>query len=124
MILYSIHFFFVCYTFFLFARVIGSWFSSFRYHPITWFVAYYSDLYLNVFRQISPPIGGTLDLSPLLVLLFFVFGVFCFGVFSMNGVMDTFSLGSLVLPSNVFYAPLSGYTNLPYRRIWLLFVRG
>jgi uncharacterized protein YggT (Ycf19 family) len=30
------------------------------------FVAHYVDPYLNVFRRFIPPIGGVLDLSPLL----------------------------------------------------------
>jgi len=33
------------------------------------FVAYYTDPYLNIFRKILPPIGGTLDISPFLALL-------------------------------------------------------
>jgi YggT family protein len=30
------------------------------------FVAFYTDPYLNLFRRFIPPIGGVLDLSPLL----------------------------------------------------------
>ncbi len=30
------------------------------------FVSHYVDPYLNLFRRIIPPIGGVLDLSPLL----------------------------------------------------------
>jgi YggT family protein len=30
------------------------------------FVAFYTDPYLNMFRRVIPPIGGVLDLSPLL----------------------------------------------------------
>jgi YggT family protein len=30
------------------------------------FVAFYTDPYLNLFRRLIPPIGGVLDLSPIL----------------------------------------------------------
>lgn len=61
-----IHWVFWLYTLFLFARVIGSWFPRFAYHPAMRFVRFYTDPYLGLFRRIIPPIGGALDLSPLL----------------------------------------------------------
>ena len=54
------------YTLFLLVRVIGSWFPNFARHKIMRFVAFYTDPYLNLFRRIIPPIGGVLDLSPLI----------------------------------------------------------
>ena len=54
------------YTMLLLARIIGSWFPNFSRHKIMQFVAFYTDPYLNLFRRIIPPIGGMLDLSPLI----------------------------------------------------------
>lgn len=61
-----IHWIFLIYTIFLLVRIIGSWFPSFAHHKLIRFVAFYTDPYLNVFRRFIPPIGGVLDLSPLL----------------------------------------------------------
>ncbi|MBS0604803.1 MAG: YggT family protein [Verrucomicrobia bacterium] len=61
-----IHWAFLIYTLFLLVRIIGSWFPSFAGHQIMRFVAFYTDPYLNLFRRVIPPIGGVLDLSPLL----------------------------------------------------------
>jgi YggT family protein len=62
----SVHLFFVCYTVLLMVRLIGSWVPQIQRHKFMNFVSYYTDPYLNVFRRIIPPIGGVLDLSPLL----------------------------------------------------------
>ena len=67
---YVIHLLFQAYIILLFARVIGSWFPRFSASKLMHFVAFYTDPYLNLFRRIIPPIGGRLDLSPLLA--FFV----------------------------------------------------
>lgn len=64
--IYLVRLFFLVYTIFLFVRVIGSWFPSFAHTTFMRFVSYYTDPYLNFFRRIIPPIGGVLDLSPLL----------------------------------------------------------
>jgi YggT family protein len=61
-----IHWVFLIYTLFLLTRVIGSWFPAFSRHQIMRFVSFYTDPYLNLFRRFIPPIGGVLDLSPLL----------------------------------------------------------
>jgi YggT family protein len=61
-----IHWIFGIYTFFLFARIVGSWFPAFAGHKLMRFIAFYTDPYLNLFRRLIPPIGGRLDLSPLL----------------------------------------------------------
>ena len=61
-----IHWIFLIYTTFLLVRIIGSWFPAFAHHKIMRFVAFYTDPYLNLFRRFIPPIGGILDLSPLL----------------------------------------------------------
>jgi YggT family protein len=68
---YSIHLLFLSYTVLLFLRIISSWFShNFRYHRFVHFLAFYTDPYLNFFRKLIPPLGGVLDLSP--ILAFFV----------------------------------------------------
>lgn len=61
-----IHWIFAFYTFSLFLRVVGSWFPKYAYHPIMRFIRLYTDPYLNLFRKLIPPIGGALDLSPIL----------------------------------------------------------
>lgn len=67
----TIHLLFVCYTGMLFIRVISSWFPrEWQYKKIFRFLAFYTDPYLNVFRRILPPLGGVLDLSP--IIAFFV----------------------------------------------------
>lgn len=65
-----IHWVFLVYTILLFVRVVGSWFPKLSYHPLMRFVRFYTDPYLNFFRRIIPPIGGALDLSPMIA--FFV----------------------------------------------------
>ena len=63
---YIIHWIFQAYIILLMVRVIGSWFPRFATSRAMRFVAFYTDPYLNLFRRIIPPIGGTLDLSPLI----------------------------------------------------------
>lgn len=65
-----IHWVFLSYSVMLFLRVVGSWFPAFQKYKFAYFLRFYTDPYLNVFRRIIPPIGGALDLSPLL-------GFFC-----------------------------------------------
>lgn len=62
----AIHNVFLAYTILLFIRVVGSWFPRVARHSLMRFVFFYTDPYLNVFRRLIPPIGGALDLSPLL----------------------------------------------------------
>lgn len=62
----TIHLLFFCYTILLFIRVVGSWFPRIAQHSFMRFVIHYTDPYLNLFRRLIPPIGGSLDLSPLL----------------------------------------------------------
>lgn len=69
-IVYWIHILFVTYTVLLFVRIISSWFPDWQGHHLFRFVAFYTDPYLNLFRRILPPLGGVLDISP--ILAFFV----------------------------------------------------
>lgn len=52
----------------IFARLILSWFPKTAHLKITRFIGFYTDPYLNLFRKIIPPIGGMIDLSPILAL--------------------------------------------------------
>ncbi|MBY0529313.1 MAG: YggT family protein [Rhabdochlamydiaceae bacterium] len=61
-----VQYFFKAYILMLLVRVIGSWFPSFARNPIMIFCYKMTEPYLALIRRILPPIGGTLDLSPLL----------------------------------------------------------
>ncbi len=50
----------------LIARIVGSWFPNLNRYRFMHFIAHYVDPYLNLFRRFIPPIGGVLDLSPIL----------------------------------------------------------
>lgn len=63
---YTIHLAFTTYTILLFIRVVGSWFPSFSRHSFMHFIIRITEPYLGLFRRLIPPIGGVLDLSPLL----------------------------------------------------------
>ena len=73
MIAHVIHLFFVCYTVMIFIRIFGSWFPNFRNHKIMQFIIHYTEPYLGFFRKFIPPIGGVLDLSPLIGLFLLKF---------------------------------------------------
>lgn len=66
LIAYLVHLVFLSFTILLFARIVGSWFPSFARHPLMQLVSRVTDPYLGLFRRFIPPIGGVLDLSPLL----------------------------------------------------------
>jgi len=61
-----IHFAFVAYTILLFVRILTSWVPAWQRQQWARFVAFYTDPYLNIFRRMLPPLGGTIDLSPML----------------------------------------------------------
>jgi YggT family protein len=61
-----IHSIFYLYTALLMIRVIGSWFPNLSQYGWMIFIAKLTDPYLNLFRRFIPPIGGVLDLSPLI----------------------------------------------------------
>ena len=64
-----IHYAVLVYTILIAVRLIASWFPKSAYHPIIIFIGKFTDPYLNVFRRFIPPIGGRLDLSPMLAFL-------------------------------------------------------
>jgi len=67
---YIVRTLFLVYSLMILTRVLGSWFPKFQNSHFMRFIAHYTDPYINIFRRFIPPIGGTLDLSPLIA--FFV----------------------------------------------------
>jgi YggT family protein len=65
----AIRLLFSSYTVLLFARIVLSWIPTWRYPTFTRFICFYTDPYLNIFRRLLPPLGGVLDLSPILAFL-------------------------------------------------------
>lgn len=61
-----IHLTFQAYTILIFIRIVGSWFPSIQRYRLIHFTRYYTDPYLNIFRRLIPPLGGVLDISPIL----------------------------------------------------------
>lgn len=66
MIAKTINLLFTVYTLMLFMRILGSWFPRLSFTKVWHFIYQYTEPYLKIFRKIIPPIGGVLDLSPLL----------------------------------------------------------
>jgi YggT family protein len=62
----AIHFIFLGYTILLTVRILLSWVPNLQGQTWVRFIAFYTDPYLGLFRRIIPPIGGMLDLSPIL----------------------------------------------------------
>ena len=76
-----IHLLFLTYTILLFVRIIGSWFPTWQRTQLFRFVAFYVDPYLNIFRKFLPPLGGVLDLSP--ILAFFTLRILEIGLLAL-----------------------------------------
>jgi YggT family protein len=68
-----VHWVFFVFTLLLLARVLGSWIPALAHHRLMRFVRFYTDPYLNIFRRFIPPIGGVMDLSPMVG--FFALGI-------------------------------------------------
>lgn len=65
---YVINLLFVTYTLLIFLRILTSWIPAWQNHHLIRFIAFYTDPYLNFFRRILPPLGGVLDISPILAI--------------------------------------------------------
>ena len=61
------------YMWIIVARAIISWVNPSPYNPIVQFLYLATEPVLRYARRIIPPIGGTLDLSPIIVLVAIVF---------------------------------------------------
>lgn len=57
------------YTYLIIGRAIISWVNPDPYNPIVRFLYNATEPVMSVARRIIPPIGGTLDISPIIVLL-------------------------------------------------------
>ena len=57
------------YTYLIIGRVIISWVSPDPYNPIVNFLYTTTEPVMRYARRIIPPLGGTLDLSPIIVLV-------------------------------------------------------
>lgn len=55
---------FEIYTIMLFVRILSSWLPELAHSRAIQFIAFYTDPYLNLFRQIIPPLG-MIDISPI-----------------------------------------------------------
>ena len=53
----------------IFVWVLSSWFPQIRGNEIIRFIGFLSEPYLSIFRRIIPPIGGVLDLSPMIAIV-------------------------------------------------------
>jgi YggT family protein len=62
----TIQLLFSSYTLLIFARIIISWIPEWQKYSLVRFVCFCTDPYLNFFKKIIPPLGGVLDISPLL----------------------------------------------------------
>ena len=76
---------FMIYTMMIMVRIIASWFPKFAQSQFVRFLSYYTDPYINIFRRIIPPIGGVLDLSPLIA--FFVLQLLEHFLFYILGIL-------------------------------------
>jgi uncharacterized protein YggT (Ycf19 family) len=50
----------------LFARIALSWFPDLYRYRFSHFIVYFTEPYLGAFRKVIPPLGGMLDLSPMI----------------------------------------------------------
>lgn len=57
---------FYCYTTLIFVRILISWFPDWQRYSWVRFISFLTDPYLNVFRRVIPPLGGVMDISPIL----------------------------------------------------------
>ncbi len=57
------------YSFIIIIRIFISWINPDPYNPVIRFLYSVTDPVLNPMRRIIPPIGGMIDISPMIVLL-------------------------------------------------------
>lgn len=67
-LLYLVKTLFSIYSILIFTRIALSWLPSLSKHEWAKFLRFLTDPYMNIFKKIVPPIGGVLDLSPMLAL--------------------------------------------------------
>ncbi len=64
-LLNTIRFVFWIYGILIFIRVLSSWFPNMNRYSVIRFIFGLVDPYLNFFKRFIPPIGGTVDISPI-----------------------------------------------------------
>lgn len=60
--------FFTLFSFLIMARIILSWLPDLRKNRISYYIFYFTEPYLEVIRRFIPPIGGVIDISPMIAL--------------------------------------------------------
>ncbi len=66
MLVTIVHYVFNTYILMIGVRIVASWFPSAQRSSWLYWLSRCTDPFLNLFRRFIPPIGGVLDLSPLL----------------------------------------------------------
>ena len=64
-----VHLFFNVYALLLLGRVVSSWIPDLMRYRWMQMLAAVTDPYFNLFRRIIPPIGGVIDLTPMIAFL-------------------------------------------------------
>jgi uncharacterized protein YggT (Ycf19 family) len=57
------------YILIIFVWVLSSWFPQIRGTNLIRFTGFLSEPYLSIFRRIIPPIGGMIDISPMIAII-------------------------------------------------------
>jgi len=60
------HLLFYGYTLLIFGRIILTWIPSWQNHVLVRFISFLTDPYLKIFQRVLPPLGGVLDISPII----------------------------------------------------------
>ena len=68
LLLYIVDRLFFLYFWMIIIVLLSSWFPEAQDNGVIRFIRRYTDPYLNLFRQVIPPIGGMLDISPIIAI--------------------------------------------------------
>ena len=72
------------YKYLLIANILMSWVPAIRNSQIGSWIAWVTEPYLSIFRRFIPPIGGVIDLSP--IIAFFAYDFAIYGLNSILGI--------------------------------------
>lgn len=61
--------FFSTYSLLIFIRIALSWFPSLYRYQASKYILFLTDPYMNIFKKLIPPVGGVLDISPMIALV-------------------------------------------------------
>jgi YggT family protein len=73
------------YYYLLVANILMSWVPGIRDSQVGYWIRLVTEPYLSIFRRFIPPIGGTLDISPIAAFLVYNFAVY-YGLNSLLGI--------------------------------------